>query len=120
MLATRLLVSHMDWFMDMESSSMGKGATQFLITEVTMLPRALRKLSCRQGLLIAQGFRGESTRACWWKLMDSWVPVKLPVTEVVQLFRRLSRFSEREELRPDLDTLSTLSRASLRNFSALS
>ena len=108
MLATRLLVSPMVWFMDMESSSMGKGATQFLITEVTMLPRALRKLSCRQGLLIAQGFRGESTRACWWKLMDSWyLPSFLRVWP--RLFRRLSHLLEREELMPDLDTLSSLS-----------
>ena len=39
----------MVWFMDMESSSTGKGATQFIscsITEVSMLmPRSLRKLS---------------------------------------------------------------------------
>ena len=37
-----------------------------------------------------------------------------------RLFRRISHLSEREELRPVLDTLSTLSRATLRYFSALS
>ena len=36
------------------------------------------------------------------------------------MFRRISHLSEREELRLVLDTLSTLSRASLRYFSALS
>ena len=112
----------MVWFMDMESSFTGKGAMQFIIscsiTEVTMLPRALRKLSS-QGQLIAQGFRGESTRACWWKLMDSWyLPSLLRVWP--RWFKRLSHLSEREELRPDLDTLSTLSSESLRGFSAFS
>ena len=37
-----------------------------------------------------------------------------------RMLRRLSHLSEREELGPDLDTLSTLSRASLSYFSALS
>ena len=63
MLATRLLVSPMVWFMDMESSSTGMGATQFIsrsITEVSTLPKALWKLSGinvvpGQGLPVAQG-----------------------------------------------------------------
>ena len=77
-----------------------------------------------QGLHIAHGgvgagVQGERTRACWWKLMDSWyLPSFLWVWP--RWFRRLSHLSEREELRPDLDTLSTLGSASLKYFSALS
>ena len=58
-------------------------------------------------------------RALEAKLMDSWyLPSFLWVWP--RLFKRLSHLSERDELRPDLDTLSTLSRASLSYFSTLS